>query len=158
LISWSDYANATADLFFCMAHWLLSVYYQKASKNVPMMMKGEDIVETNCTKIYTWIGVVLSVLLPSCEGFFTAKSTQNFYSNELFYAASVAYLFVQLLLVFTGVILIISMGRIYSFMKRHPEGDSADVKAMIIHSCAFWLFLISAIIIAALTMIFGLFR
>jgi hypothetical protein len=147
----ATYAGSFGDCCFCLAHWLLAVHYHKASKNVPKLLKGEQIVEAKSTKVLTWIGIVLSVLLPSCESFFGAKFYQQYFQGQpttfFEYAESIATTSILLFMVFTGVILIISLCRIYSFMKFFPEGERADFKAMLIHSSAFGLFMISALIL-----------
>ena len=108
-----------------MSHWLLAVYYHKASKNVPKLMKGEQIVEARSTKVLTWIGIALSVLLPTAEGFFNAKWNQQYYQGQVTafidYASSISTVSVLLFMVFTGVILIISLCRIRSVMNILPD-------------------------------------
>ena len=92
------------------------------------------------------------MLLPTAEGFFNAKWYQQYFQGQLTafidYASSISEVSVNLFMVFTGVILIISLCRIRSIMNILPDKERADLKAMIIHSTAFGLFMVSALIIA----------
>jgi hypothetical protein len=51
-------------------------------------------------------------------------------------------------MVFTGVIFVISLCRIHSLMNILPDKEKADFKAMLIHSSAFGLFMVSAFLIS----------
>jgi heme/copper-type cytochrome/quinol oxidase subunit 3 len=98
-------------------------------------------------KVITLTGIVLCIVLAACEGFFNGEI--NSHPNSKFYriAGGISDTLVLSFLVIEGVILIASICRINSAMKRQPHGQRADIKALVIHSAAFGLFLVSIIIV-----------
>ena len=73
LIVWNNAVSGTwnlGDLFFCVSHWMLAVYYFNLAKNMPVVIshRGQDNPPIKDYKPLLRCGLIPNILFPVMEG------------------------------------------------------------------------------------------
>jgi hypothetical protein len=140
-------------VLFQTAHWVLAWSYYRTAVNIPEVLEAAErgyepeLIKTN-TCIF-WTGIALVTL--------TYAAYSVFIFTNISFSVKIAFDFVSSFeLVVIGVLLIYSVTFMVRNLSANADGAKADLKAILMHTGAFGLFLLSVIILGVIKILLDL--
>ena len=158
--SWAinNSGNSVGFLCFYEGHWILAFYFFKIARNMPRVI-DQSLGPVKSYKCLYWTGLALNAIFPITQGVFWMIWYKEYYidgATKQWVTAigDVTFFGMGVFLIASGFVLVWAVLSIRSFLKSHEnEKQQINTRILLIHVCAFSLFLVSEAINGSLALL-----